>query len=268
MTNVLSDLSCDTLYNMYKSYVDRLQDLVKGTRDLLRKIKDIAAFPFKRIEALVNEYLAMLNGLPKMLDFSNVFKVLNALKKMLDCPILADAFGAQIAGIIDNIGKGQKALKALVSGLLQNIANMVTSSLAPIKAALMNPLNQATSMFEAFVKGQLGPVFKMLHMLQECLGNMCAAYKAVRAFSPGTIIKPLEKYGVSFIDKDGKSEFNFDKNKLTTAVTKKWDDMKGKARGDLEKSQQMLLNKVDQALEKAGKLKDAAIVLPKDSQGS
>lgn len=258
MTNVLTGLSCDTLYNMYTAYVERLQDLVKGTRDLLRKIKDIAAFPFKRIEALVNEYLSMLNGMQKILDFSNVAKVIAALKKMLECPILADMFGAQIAGILDNIGKGAGKLKKLVSGLLQNIANMVTSSLAPIKAALMSPLNSATSMYEAFVKGQLGPIFKMLKTIQDCLGNMCAAYKAVKAFEPGTIIKPLEKYGVKF--EGGK--LTFAEGDLATALRNKWNDMKGKVTGDIANSQKMLAAKVDRGLEAARKLKDSAMILP------
>ena len=262
MTNTLSNLSCETLFNMYRQYVENLQSMVNDARTMLRNITNLVAFPFNRINAMVQEYMSALNGLPGLLDFSNLAQVLNALKRMLDCPILADAFGKQISNIIDNVGKGAAALRSMITSLLSSIADKVRSALEPIQKMLQEPLSKLTGAFDKFVGSTLGPVMSYLHMLEQCLGNMCAAYKAIQSFSPGAIVKPLEKFGVSFSG----GKMSFDSKSMMNAMTRKVTDMKNRAVQDFDSMQKATKKQIDDTLSLANSLESrakSAMKLPK-----
>lgn len=255
MTNVLSNLSCETLYNMYRQYIENLQDLINDARTMLRNITDLIAFPFKRIEAMVQEYINALSNLPSLLDFSNINAIFSALKRMLDCPILADAFGKQISDILDSTGRSVQTLRNMVTSLLQSVADKVKSALDPIQKMLQSPLSKLTSSFENFVTtGALGSIMQYVHVLEQCLGNMCAAYKAVQSFSPGAIIKPLEKFGVTF--KDG--SMSFDKDTMMNAMKKKVTDIKDSVVKNYDDLQKSTKKKVDEAIALADGLKAKA----------
>ena len=254
MTNILSGLSCEQLYHMYSKKLQELQGVVDSARDILRNMSDLVSFPFKRIEALVDEYLSALKNMEGLLDLSSVNDVIAALKKMLDCPILADSFGKQIVDILETPGKKIDALKTMVGDLLQGVADKVKASLAPLKKMLETPFSKLNSAFDSMASTYLSPVFNYLKMLQDCLGNMCAAYKAVTSFQPGSIIKPLEKFGVTV---EGGS-VKFDKDAMKNALAKKVTDMKDTVKKDYDKMQKNLVEKIDGALQQAGDFKDKA----------
>mgnify|MGYP002623077497 CR=1 FL=1 len=257
MTNVLSGLSCETLYKMYQAYLNQLKGLVQNTRSLLRNMTDIVSFPFKRIQALVDEYISALNNL-KLLDFSNVKDLLASVKRLLDCPVLADAFGKQISDIIDNAGKGLAALKKMVSDMLSSVADKVKNALAPLQKMLQTPLDKLTSAFDTMASTKLGPIFKKLGQLEECLGNMCAAYKAVKEFSPGSIIKPLEKFGVSY--ENGK--ISVSKDGLMNGLSKKVTDIKEKSAKSYSELQKGMNDRINEALAKADAIKKGVVKWP------
>lgn len=259
MTNTFSTMSCETLYQMYKSYVERLEDLISGTRTALRNMTKLVAFPFNRLNALIDEYLDAIANMGSLLDFSNINKIVKALQKMLDCPLLVDMFGQQIADILANIGKGTGLIKQMVLQMLESVADTIRSTLEPIKAALQAPFNKATALYDAFVKGTLAPIMQFLHDLEECLELMCAAYKAVRSFDPLAIVKPLKKFGIEF-DKEGHLKTN--KGTMLQTLNKKWTDMKDRVSADFEKACADTLKRADKVLGDLGDLLDRAHSLP------
>lgn len=263
MTNSLpiEGLSCEELYKRYTAALDNLQSMIGDARAMLRNITNAVNYPIKRLLAILNEYMSALNNL-NALDFSNINKVINALKKMLDCPLLAKEIGSQVESILDNVGKGKKAIMSMVKTMLSGIADRIISAVTPIQAMVNAPVKALTDKFNGFVNGPVKPVMNMLSQLQQCLGNMCAAYKAVREFSPGSIIKPLEKYGVKYVDvldangkPTGKKEFQ---TNVAETIGNKFNDMKSKT---LDQTRAQAAQKCDAVLKSAEKLKQRAMHL-------
>ena len=269
MTNSLpiEGMSCEELYKRYTAMLQNLQGMIGDARAMLRNITNAVNYPIKRLLAILNEYMSALSNF-NLLDFSNLNRVISALKKMLDCPLLAKELGSQVESILDNVGKGKKAIMGMVKALLNDIANRVISAVTPIQAMVNAPIKALTDKFNGFVNGPVKPVMETLSQLQKCLGNMCSAYKAVREFSPGSIIKPLEKYGVKYVDvldangkPTGKKEFQTD---VVNTIGDKFNDMKKKT---LDQTRAQAAQKCEAVLKSAEKLKQRAIHIDGSPEG-
>jgi len=251
MTNVLSmeGMSCEELYNRLQALLENIKGLIGDVKTMLRNIKDMLNYPFRRLLAILDEYLGALNNL-NLLDFSNLNKVINALKKMLDCPYLARIVGDQVEAILDSISKGPAKIMQMLKSMLQGIADRIQKSIEPIRMMLQSPIDKLSGTFDKFVNSSpITTVLTHIAQIQECLGSMCAAYKAVKEFSPGTIIKPLESWGIKYVsekDENGRVTRKLDCSGVKDALRSKCTDMKNKGKESWEKSKETALKKIDE----------------------
>lgn len=198
---LLQSMSCEQLYSLWGQNLDKLAGMINYPRKLLRRVAALATYPFQRGISMLEDYSNMLKA--AAMDFAGdalsfMNSVHRALRRMLDCPFLADMFGAQIAAILDalNAGAAIQAIFGMFDSLKNAIVSRVRGVLDKFAAVARNTVSSLTDKYKKLLDTMgVTALMQMLSDIQDCIGAMCGAYKAVKPHVDGFMADPFSSLG-------------------------------------------------------------------------
>lgn len=223
----LQGMSCEQLYVMYASHMKALKKLLHLPRKFLRKLVQLASYPFDRASNLLNEYLAVIKK--SISDFLGIAAegpsgLLNAMYNMATCPILWRMYGTLIQSIITAIESGLGAPMAMVNMLKNAIVSRANAVLKSLKNIVVNPLKQLYGKYEALLRstGAMG-ILNLLADIQQCIKSLCGAYNSVKPHQSGDSPDIFKSLGLVITEnEDGTTSVTVDiENTLLGKTVKK-----------------------------------------------